>query len=114
MEPEAPKKEELQDLASVLEQLRSDAKSLVKDLLEGVELWKRFSNILICVSLLGFFLVYVVIFPRTLAIPYIWTEIIAALIIGGAALFGAIQAYIKFYNLRKKYKLLFEASKRLK
>jgi len=113
MEPNQSDKDELLNLSEIYENLRKDAKSLTKDLLEGVELWRSYGGMLLCVSVLGFFLALLSLDHELLSFGLMLVETFAALTIGIAGAVGYFMTLRKYSNLRKKYKALFEAAKRM-
>lgn len=105
---------EATELTEVYVELRKEAKALIKDLSEGVTMWRAMSAILALVAVLGFFLLYLYLNPATIRFAEVPVEYIATALMGFASIFGASFAAWKYSQLRRKYERLFEAAKKLR
>jgi hypothetical protein len=102
-----------EEISQVYSLLKKDAKLLIGDLNEGVSLWRSFSNILVLVSFLGFWLAYIAVFPSVLVHGYTIVALLSALAIGVTCAVGSLLGRRKYNRLRTKYEELFQAAKRL-
>lgn len=114
MSKQEEKEQEATELTEVYVELRKEAKELVKDLSEGVRLWRAMSILLLLVSVLGFFLLYLYLNPATIRFAEVPVEYFATALMGAASLLGAGFSAWKFGQLRGKYRKLFEASQKLR
>ena len=102
------------ELLEVYEELRRDAKLLVEDFSEGVRLWKAAAAMMILISVLGFFLLALALYPASIRFVSVPVEYFATGLMGVSALGGAAVSWWKFTKLRRKYQRLFDAAKRMR
>jgi len=106
--------ESVEDLAKLYDMLKADAKSMVRDLSEGIGMYRFTGILLLYLSLLGFFLVYLTENPVP---PPGWWRIVAdvaALALGIAGAGGALFARTKYRQLKTKYSKLFEVADKVR
>jgi hypothetical protein len=102
--------DEIEELSEVYDVLRQDAKSLIVDLKDGVSMWRLAGRLLLYLSIIGFFLAYLNVFPSSP--PGLW-KTLALLAALGLGIFGAAAAIWterRYSMLKRKYDALFRAA----
>ena len=109
-----PTDEDAKELAEVYDVLKHDAKLLVKDLTDGVSMWRSTSVMLFYLAILGFFLAWITAYPQVLVSTYQVVGVVASLVLGIACAGFSVYVMTRYRSLRRKYSRLFEASQKLK
>jgi hypothetical protein len=108
----------IEDLAEVYGMLKRDAKDMLRDLLEGVSLWRHTARVLFGVAVLAFALVPLFAYGASYSSPgYLAAGLgLIGLFMLGLGLVSAISGVryrSKYIRLRQKYTELYDAAKKL-
>jgi hypothetical protein len=113
---QANQDEEISDLPEMLRLVKSDTKLIVKDLLEGVDLWAHTSFLVLAIGVLGLLLCILTLGRGVLAAPtgvFYYAEVLATFCLGVTGVSASLFYNRKYSKLRRKYQALFEAAKKL-
>jgi hypothetical protein len=105
--------DDLPELAELYSILRQDAKHLTKDLVDGIEMTKMASTLMIYIAVLGVLLAATSLFPAIVQAWYWWQPVLFVAL-SAIVLVAALYYRRQYARLIKKYRALYDASKKLK